>query len=245
MSEGNQKDFYVYTHSLAGQPCFYVGKGTEKRVKTIRRKNKHHTNIVNKYGRQNIIVRSMLCRSEQHALDLEVKLIAALRNGGVKLVNRTDGGDGMSGYKHSEESKAKMSEAGKCKVFSEEHKANMSESAKGKPKSDEHKAKISVIHKGKVFSEESRAKMSKTHTGKVLSEEHKAKLSAAATGRVLSEETKAKISEAKKSPSEETRATLTIACKNKPPVSEETKAKISESAKLAWQKRKLDKDSIE
>jgi hypothetical protein len=129
----NVKDYYVYTHSLSGHPPFYVGKGTVARIKSINRKgNKHHTNIVNKYGKENIIVRSMLCRSEQYALDLEIRMIAALRNAGVKLVNRTDGGEGASGLKHSDETRAKMSAAKTGRIVSDETIAKMSAAHIGK-----------------------------------------------------------------------------------------------------------------
>lgn len=176
MSEA--KDYYVYTHSLKGQPPFYIGKGLKKRADSISRKhNQYHTNIVNKYGIENIIVRAMLCRSEQHALDLEIKLIAALRNDGVKLVNCTDGGEGISGHKHSEETKAKISDGNKGKILSEETKAKMSD---------------------KIVSPETIAKL----TGRTRSEESRAKMSEAARLRIANN----KLAEENKSPSVDLRS---------------------------------------
>ena len=78
--------------------------------------------------------------------------------------NFTDGGDGASGFQHSEETKRKMSEAKKDKKFSDEHKRKLSENNarywKDKNRSEETKRKISEAHKGKKFSEKTKRKMS-------------------------------------------------------------------------------------
>jgi hypothetical protein len=188
-----EQDFYVYTHSLEGYGIFYVGKGLLVRTKRVPRPhNPHHTRIVAKYGKENIIVHSMLCRSEQCALELEVKMIAALRNGGVKLSNITDGGEGASGHTLSDETKAKMSAAGKGKIMSDEHKVKISVAKKGIVVSDETKARLSAVHKGKVripFSEETRAKMSAAKKGVPKSDEHKAKMVLVWEKRRLSKQT--------------------------------------------------------
>jgi hypothetical protein len=170
-----ETNYYVYTHSTEKHGIFYVGKGTEKRIKIVERAhNLHHTRIVNKYGKENITVKSMLCRSEQHDLDLEVKMITALRNGGVKLTNMTDGGEGFSGMVHSDKSKAKMSAVQKGRIVSDKTKLKMSESAKNR--SDETRAKMSVSQIGKTHSEETRVRMSEAQKGRVFSDEHKANL---------------------------------------------------------------------
>ena len=105
---------------------------------------------------------------------------------------------GYKGYKLSEETKKKMSEAHKGKHFSEEHKKRMSESMKGKEFSEEHKKKISESNKGKEFSEETKKKISDSHKGKKMTEETKNKLSEFHKGKKLYEETKKKISDSHK-----------------------------------------------
>lgn len=55
----------------------------------------------------------------------------------------------LKGFKHSNETRLKMSNSKKGKIFSDETRLKMSLSAKGKTKSDEHKAKIAASNIGK------------------------------------------------------------------------------------------------
>ncbi|MDD2865058.1 MAG: NUMOD3 domain-containing DNA-binding protein [Methylococcales bacterium] len=214
------KQFYVYTHAKPDGSIFYVGKGLKRRTDSISRDNNHHKNIVKKYGKENIIVKTMLCRSEQHALDLEVRMIAALRNGGVKLVNLTDGGEGTCGYIPAPRSI--------------EYRAKLSAAHKGKSLSTETRAKIGKAGIGRIVTVETRAKISAIHTGMVRTPEQKAKMSAWQIGRVLSAEHRAKISAANKNRSPETLAKMAAASKGKKH-SPDTKTKCSVAAKLYFQ----------
>ena len=104
---------------------FYVGKGDDRRVKLTPRNNKHHTAIVKKVGVENVEVHVMECSTEAAALELEVGLIKCLRRMGVTLCNQTAGGEGASGYKHTAESKEKMTSAqtGNHKALGYKHSA--------------------------------------------------------------------------------------------------------------------------
>jgi len=81
---------------------FYVGKGNNARVKRIAR-NRYHSNVVKKHGFNRRIVFSS--NDEQLCLLIESHLISELKTrncfGGA---NFTDGGDGVSGLKHSQAS---------------------------------------------------------------------------------------------------------------------------------------------
>jgi hypothetical protein len=109
----SEKQFYVYLHlrptNDGVNSVFYVGKGLKRRATEFAKRNEYHKRIVSKYGKENIIVRKLLCESEQHAFDLEVQIISILRSIGVKLANATDGGEGTSGYIYSEEMREKAS----------------------------------------------------------------------------------------------------------------------------------------
>jgi hypothetical protein len=92
------KQFYAYVHAkpktVNVKGIFYIGKGHGKRAYQLHRKeNIHHQRVVNKYGRQNILVSKLPCSSEATAFDLEIGLIRCLRRMGVKLINQTEGGN--------------------------------------------------------------------------------------------------------------------------------------------------------
>ncbi len=76
------------------------------------------------------------------------------------LVNMTNGGDGIVGLHHTEETRSKMSKSHKGIPLSEEHKKNSAESRKGIPLSEETKKKIGNSNKGKIRSEETINKLS-------------------------------------------------------------------------------------
>lgn len=99
--------FVVYTHSKPTGEVFYVGKGTIKRSKATDNRNKHWHNVVNKYGFEVKVVAEY--SQEEDALRHEIELIAKYRADGNKLVNVTAGGEGVSGYVHTDESRKKMS----------------------------------------------------------------------------------------------------------------------------------------
>ncbi|MGB4497896.1 MAG: hypothetical protein WBI40_04290 [Methylococcaceae bacterium] len=120
-----EKQFYVYLHlrptNDGFNSVFYVGKGLKARVNFVHRKtNPYHTRIVSKYGKENITIKKIACESEQHAFDLEIQMIAKLREMGVKLTNLTDGGEGFSGYFITPEAREKMSVAQKLRFSNPE-----------------------------------------------------------------------------------------------------------------------------
>jgi len=69
------------------------------------------------------------------------------------------------GFKHSKESKCKMSKSSKGKSKSIEHCKNISLSQKGKKLSEEHKTKIGNFHRGKIISNIAKDRLSKSITG--------------------------------------------------------------------------------
>lgn len=124
-----------------------------------------------------------LCLEE--AERFEANLIAAIgrQEDGGPLLNKAT--HAHSGWKHTEEGKARISAKHKGRVFTEEHKARISASRLGKKLSPEHRAKIGAGLKGKM-------------KGKPLTETHKANLSASRKGEKrgpFSEEHRRKLSE--------------------------------------------------
>ena len=172
MNENEDRRFYVYVHiRLDNNTVFYIGKGTGNRAyKIYRGEGTHHDNICKACGCKVVIIKNNL--TESQAFRLESKMIKyyvlTLGYGSdiegyddydhklPHLANCTFGGEGTSGFHHSEESKRKMSEKRKGRKNSEETKQKMSESSKGekngmwgKNHTEEAKQKISEKNKGK------------------------------------------------------------------------------------------------
>lgn len=206
--------FYTYLHCKPNGDPFYVGKGCGGRSHDFHNgRNQYHKNIVLKYGRKNILVYVFNCDSEDQAISDEIQQIAQLRREKIHLANLTDGGDGISGWRHTEESLAKLKAAltGKKKhPISDAHKTAISNSLignkhlLGKSPSLETRRKISESSTGRLHSEESKEKMSLAQMGnqhwlgKKHSDETKMKMSLYGKGRPKSDEHKRKLSVAAK-----------------------------------------------
>ena len=130
--------YYVYGHYKTGESDipFYIGKGNGRRAYEKTRQNKHWHSIVDKYGYVVKILAEGL--SQEESFWLETQLIGMFGRhdlGNGPLVNHTDGGEGISGYTFSEDSKNKMSSVRKDKSYDEIY---------GPEKADEIKQKQSI-----------------------------------------------------------------------------------------------------
>ncbi len=150
---------------------------------------------IHKFGKESVIIKvlatiddwELLCLAEQEAIE---KFNTMSPNG----YNLTAGGDGSIGFRHSEESKIKMSESAKKKVLTEEHKQKLIDASKNRVYTDEDRAAISARYKGRKIPEWQRELLIKVNLGSKKSLETRAKISEKAKGRKISNETKQKIS---------------------------------------------------
>jgi len=212
-------NYYTYAYLREDRTPYYIGKGQGNRAYRRSKKDikppKDKSRII--FLKQNI--------TEEEAFKHEIYMIAVFGRkdlGTGILRNKTDGGDGVSGYVCSEETKRKISESNKGKTASEETRRKISEAHKGRTHSEESRIKMSEAQKGKPVSEKTKRKISEAKKGenhylygKTHSEETKIKMSETRKGKTFSEEHKRKISEAKKNPSEETRRKMGYASKGR------------------------------
>jgi hypothetical protein len=173
--------YYIYQHRKADtNEIFYVGKGKCNRMHGTQGRNKHWKNTVNKHGY--VAEKLFDGLDEELALLSEIEIIDIYKKRGIKLVNITNGGEGISGHSYirTDETKRKLSESkkgipGKFKSehFTEEMRKTITEANKrrkgiptgkanfaGKSHSEEHKEYIRQKMKGRVYSEETKVKMS-------------------------------------------------------------------------------------
>lgn len=157
--------FYVYQHKrLDDQKIFYVGKGKGKRAFDCSNRNQYWKRVVEKHGHEvEFLVKE---DTEEFCFFAEQEAIDIYKKRGIVLVNATNGGEGASGYKHTEEHKEKLR-------GNEYWKAVKQNGFKGKTHSDEQKAKwaesrkgITSPRKGVTLSEETRKKISQSKLGK-------------------------------------------------------------------------------
>ena len=77
--------------------------------------------------------------------------ISQLKTWGFDLLNKTNGGEySVTGFKHSEESKKKISESQIGKKFNDEWRKNISFGKKGVKFTDKHLKNLSDSHKGLI-----------------------------------------------------------------------------------------------
>lgn len=172
-------DYYVYGYyRFDKQSFFYIGKGRGKRVFNISGRTQHFKNIFNMTECISVILYKNL--TEQQALDLEQTVIENLlqdgysietgdciKNNNKHLVNRTLGGDGISGFSFSEETKQKMSES-KQGMFDGEKNPMF-----GKNHSRQSRDKMSLSRKGRNLGKDN------PNYGNKLSDEAKRRISEA------------------------------------------------------------------
>lgn len=193
MNDDNRK-FYVYEHWRPdANVCFYVGKGQRRRAYKMKARGRHHENIVAKLLRLNLSVAvHIIARDldEETAFDLERARIALY--GRENLVNGTDGGEGVTGLRHTAEWREKM----RARAIGNKHSA-------GRKLSEEHRRAIARANTGNTnrlghtTPPETRAKQRAALLGRKQDPEIGRRISAAKKGMVFTAAHRAKLSAAK------------------------------------------------
>jgi len=117
----NPNRFYTYAYLREDKTPYYIGKGKEDRIYSTCRRNtppKDKSRII--FLKQNL--------TEEKAFRHEIYMISVFGRkdlGTGILRNRTDGGEGKTGYIHTKETKEKIGKKHKNKVVTEETREKM------------------------------------------------------------------------------------------------------------------------
>ena len=150
--------YYTYAYLREDGTPYYIGKGSGNRVYSKNRRIKPPSN-------KNRILFLKQNLTENQAFDHEKYMIFIFgkkTEGGI-LHNITDGGEGVSGMKHTDESKEKIGKAFRGKKLTPEHIEKVRKAQKGK---------VSPL-RGTTISQEQKEKIRKTLTGVKHTEERK------------------------------------------------------------------------
>ena len=221
-------NYYTYAYLRKDKTPYYIGKGKENRIY-----KKGNGEVYPPKDKSRIIFLKQNLTEEQ-AFKHEIYMIAVFgrKNKGTGILhNKTDGGEGSSGYKHTPKAKKNMSvkRSGKKhpnygKTHSDETKKKMSEAKKGFTHSEETKKKIGMTSTGRRHTEKTKEIISKKTQGennpffgKSHSKETKEKIGLYHRGKKLSQKHKEKLLAVNKSKklSQEHKDIISLKCKER------------------------------
>ena len=140
-------EYYTYAYLREDGTPYYIGKG-----KGYRYLEKERHNVKIPLKSRIIFLKKNITEEDAFKHEKYIIFILGRKDLGTGILrNLTDGGEGCSGYKHSEESKLKISKANSGKKWNDEAKKNLSKKCLGrkpKPMSQESREKLSKMRKG-------------------------------------------------------------------------------------------------
>jgi hypothetical protein len=136
--------YYTYAYLREDGTPYYIGKGKGDRAYSKHQRGKSKGGYFTPPEKNKILILKQNL-TEEEAFKHEIYMIAVLGRkdlGTGILRNLTDGGEGVSGYRHSDETKMFIKEVGKGRKHSDKTKKKISIGNKGKKQTEETKKKI-------------------------------------------------------------------------------------------------------
>ncbi len=220
----------------------YIGKTSWKsgyrlwaHIKDVRRGSTLHVHNWMRRLSTDPTIHCLLITSHEDAGFYERLLIAAFKNHGARLTNLTDGGEGVIGLRHSNESRQRMSASHRGVKLGEAHAAKLRDVLRTVARLPQTLAARAKSIKEVTARPEVRAKMSAAAKKRRLTDEDKAKISLTLTGKKQSVETKEKRAAKLRGRKVTDAVLIAIRARNSRPEYRELQRQI---ALAAWKKRK-------
>lgn len=159
-------EFVVYRIMNIDNGKIYIGITTNYRKRMKEHfghcnDNTYLHNSIRKYGKKKF-THEIIYKSKcwENLLEKEIELIKELNTKNPYGYNLTDGGEGVLGYRHTYESRKKISESNKRREFSTETIRKMSKVRKGKKLSGKHRKMVIKANKDRKYTDEDRKRIS-------------------------------------------------------------------------------------
>jgi hypothetical protein len=115
--------YYTYAWLRVDGTPYYIGKGHGKRAWSFRRKGPNRP----KDDTRVLILKQNLCESSAFKHEIYMISVFGRKDLGTGILhNRTNGGEGLSGFVYSDEQRKVKSEQFKAQGFSEKHRKSLS-----------------------------------------------------------------------------------------------------------------------
>jgi|DEB0MinimDraft_6_1074348.scaffolds.fasta_scaffold03461_6 hypothetical protein len=142
-------EYYTYAYLREDGTPYYIGKGKENRAYSNKRKIKPP-----KDKNRILILKQNLTEKESFNHEIYMIFIFGKKTNGGILYNITDGGEGVSGMKHTDDSKEKIGKAFRGKKLTPEHIEKLRKSKLG-----------NTWNRGRVVPQSQREKIRQTMLG--------------------------------------------------------------------------------
>ena len=150
---------YIYFHKrLDDGVIFYVGVGVGRRAYRESNRSEFWKRIVEKHGYNIEFPYTNISQEEAKQLEIHyISVYGRIDRGTGTLCNMTDGGDGRTGYKCTDETKEKMRKASTGVKFTEDRKNKIGEKSRERKswnvlpreKSEQHRKNLAKSRKDK------------------------------------------------------------------------------------------------